>query len=194
MKIKKIIITIIVLALTGIYLFHWNGCVIDSKFFFSPLDVKLRILFDIRSDQHVPYTIARMLHNKITQGSMDIFNTYIHFWDIRFLFMLLSPFTLSGLLIWLYFVIRDKLHISIAEKTLIFFCLVLPMPILFGLMKNEVLALVILSLPLMLLSLRGFFLFLQKISYAWIVIVALIIFSLWNLSIMSTTLVDFCHV
>ena len=190
---KKLIIIILLLVTTGLYLSNWLYCHLDSIFLFSSLDLKLRIIFDIRTDQYVPLIVARLLHNKVTQGSVDIFNAYVHFWDIRFLLILLSPFTLFGIFCRMYYAIKRKVNLLFFEKILFFLCLFTPILIIFGVIKNEVAAIVIFVFPLTLLSFRGLFLFIEKHSHAWIYCMALIIFSFWYVFILKASLVEFCH-
>lgn len=192
MTIKKTLITIVLLGITGLCLSHWFGCHPDSKFFFSALDLKLRIIFDIRTDQNVSSAVARLLHNKLAQGSVDIFNAYVHFWDIRFLMMLLSPFTLFGLFCSVYYVIKRKTNLLLSEKTLVLLCLLAPVPIMFGFMKNELMTVVLFAIPLIVLSLHGLFLFMEKHSNAWIYYIFLITFSLWYALILDSNLIVFC--
>jgi hypothetical protein len=193
MRIKKIFITILLLITTGFYLSFWFGCHLDSKFFFSPLDLKLRIIFDIRTNQNVPPIIARIFHNKLTQGSTDIFNAYVHFWDIRFLLMLLSPITLFCILYGIYCAIKEKVKILSFEKILLLLCLLMPIPILFGLVNNEIIAIIIFTFPLILFSLRGLFVFLERHRHAWVYCVTLIVFSFWHSFIINANLLGFCY-
>lgn len=193
MKIKKIFISIILLAITGLYLSQWFNCYLDSKFLFSPLDLKLRIIFDVRTDQNVPLIVARLLHNKLTQGSIDIFNAYIHFWDIRFLLMLLSPVTLFFILYKIYHLIKTNAGIFILDKILPIICLLTPLPIVFGIIKNGTTAIITFAFPLILLSLSGLFLFLKRSLSTWIYFAILIAISLWYMLILNSKIIEFCH-
>jgi hypothetical protein len=192
-KIKKILIATALLVITGFYLSRWFDCHLDSKFFFSNLDLKLRVIFDIRTDQNVSLIVARLFHNKLTQGSADIFNAYVHFWDMRFLLMLLSPFTLFCIFYRAYCAIKEKLKLSFFEKILLLLCLFMPILIIFGIIKNEILEIIVFSFPLIFMSFRGLFLFIEKNSHAWAYCIFLIIFSFWYTFILNTNLLEFCH-
>jgi hypothetical protein len=193
MKIKKIFFSIILLAITGLYLSYWFNCYLDSKFFFSPLDLKLRIIFDVRTDQNVPLIVARLFHNKLTQGSTDIFNAYFHFWDIRFLLMLLSPFTLFFIFFKIFNLIKSGFGLSFYEKVILFLCLISPMPIIFNLIGNRIITVIIFAFPLIFMSLSGLFLFIKRHLYAWAYCIFLIAISLWYMFILNSKIIEFCH-
>jgi hypothetical protein len=193
MKIKKIFFFIILLVITGLYLSCWLNCYLDSKFFFSPLDLKLRIIFDVRTDQNVPLIVARLFHNKLTQGSTDIFNAYFHFWDIRFLLMLLSPFTLFFILYKIFNLIKNGISLLFYEKFILLLCLLSPMPIIFNFAGNKIVSIIIFAFPLILLSLSGLFLFIKRHSSAWAYCIFFIAISLWYTLILDLKIVEFCH-
>lgn len=192
-KKKKLLIVIVATLVVILYLSHWLGCRLDSKFFFSALDVKLRIIFDIRSDQYVRAWEARMLHNKITQGSVDVFNAYIQFWDVRFLFFFLSPLGVLGLISWTYYAIKKQRVEQFYEKIFLALSFLIPFVILFGFITNAVLMILLLAVPLLVLGFRGLFLLIANNKYYVYYFSLALIFSLWYLLILNTMIINFCH-
>ena len=182
------------MLVSGLYISHWLGCHLDDAFFFSALNLKLRIIFDIRSDQTILSIVARLFHNKIIQGSVDVFNAYIHFWDIRFMLFLFSPLTFFGCILWIFHKIKEGLHLHMLEKVTWLFFLFIPIPILFHVIKNPTIGIVLFSIPVIVFSILGLSQSVQRQKYAWIYVLILFVFSLWCLFFLNTLIVDFCHV
>lgn len=191
--IKKVFIVLLVLLLSILYFSHWLGCHLDSKFLFSALDLKLRIIFDIRSDGATIPFVARLFHNKATQGGADIFNGYIHFWDIRFLLYLLSPLTIFGAIVWAFYVVRRDIKISLLQKCLIFLFLVAPIFLEFHVIKNQSVGLILFSLPITLFSVKGLLHFSKKQKYYWAYMLLGTGVSLWYLFVIPVVIAAFCH-
>lgn len=187
---KKIIFSIITLALTGFYFSHWFSCLLDSRFFFSHADTTLKIIFDIRGDYGIPSWQAHVLHNKITQSSIDVFNAYFYFWDISFLLLLISPLTLLGLILRLYYFIQKR-EVAIFEKIYLVFALLMPCFIMFS--KTNRIFLFIFALSLFFLSLRGIFLSIKHNKHHMLLLLLAIVISLWYLPILNTAILHFCH-
>ena len=194
MTAKKILLVLGLLGFSGLYLYHWAGCHLSNLFFFSPLDMKLRIIFDVGRDQHVPAFLARTLHNKLTQGSVDVFNAYVAFWDIRFLLLLLSPFTVWGFGTRLYYLARERRNRRNVDLFVVFLSLLVPLPVLFHVVKNDFLALLLFALPIVYLSARGWVLFVKKNTHALSYAFGLLLLSLWFLLSFGSVLSVFCHI
>lgn len=190
---RNILITLLILICSFLYFSNWIGCHVDTRFFYSALDTKLRVIFDIRSDATTFPFVAKLFHNKIVQGSMDIFNAYISFWDIRFLLILLSPLTLFGIGLRIFYSVKEKARLNFLEKILGIIFLLIPLILLIHLVPNQPLGLFFFAFPLVVFSLSGFFLFLKKQKYAWGYILILFVFSLWLLVALPSFLIDFCH-
>lgn len=191
---KKIFITLLVVFFFGLYFSHWIRCYLDNRFFFSSLDLNLRIIFDVRSDGSMPLLMARLLHNKLTEGSSYLFNTYSNYWDLRFLLYILSPVTFLGFLSWIFYTIKKKIVFSLLQRILVLFSLLLPIVILFGVIKNEIIALSLFSIPFVILSLEGYFTFVKNNKYFWMVFVLAIALSLYMFISLPVNILSFCHI
>lgn len=189
---QKIFVFIILIGLTVYYFLHWTGCHLADPFFFSKLNLTLQIIFDIRSDQHIPLSLARVLHNKVTQGSSDVINAYFAFWDIRFLLLLLSPFAVWGFFVRLYLLIKEKLAWENRDALVFSLALFIPCILLLHIIKNDLLAFLLFSLPIFYLSCRGWLLFLKTSKHAMWYVIALLLLSVWFSLLFNTNLTSFC--
>jgi hypothetical protein len=189
---QKIFITLVLVSFIAYYFSRWIGCHLTDTFFFSKLNLTLRIIFDIRSDQHIPLSLAHALHNKATQGSSDIINAYLAFWDIRFLLLLLSPIAVWGFFARLYYLIKEKQVRKNRDFFVLLLALLLPLFLLFHIIKNDTYSLVLFSLPIFYLSLRGWFVFLKARTHAFWYVVALVLLSFWFSLSFGSTFANFC--
>jgi len=90
-----LILTNLMYAMRG-----WLECNKFTDFFyFSPLDLQLRIIESVNNDSGIPLFLVRAFHNKLSGGAIDIFRSYTLYWDIR---LLMSLIGLTGFFFFLF--------------------------------------------------------------------------------------------
>lgn len=190
---KQKIFLIIVYSFVAVYYYtFWAGCHLANTFYFSKSDLILKIIFDIHSDQNIPQFLARLLHNKVTQGGSDIINAYLAFWNLQFLLLIYNPFALFGFFTRFYYLIQEKMTWKNPDLTAFILLLLIPILIVTHIIYKDAFLLLLFILPLSFLSLKGWFMILKKHRHAQWYIVAFILFTLWFSISIESNLTLFC--
>lgn len=102
--------TYIVLAVVEfLFLKQWIVCKkFADQFYFSSFDLKLRLIEAIHNDSGIPLFWVRIFHNKVVGTAIDVYNNYVHYWDITFLVQLLSFVGVFGLLCCIWYLFQKK--------------------------------------------------------------------------------------
>lgn len=87
----------------------WFACNrLTDPYYFSPFDLQLRLIEAIHSDMGIPLFVVRLFHNKVVGTVLDVFHSYILFWDLRFVFSLIGPAMFALAVIGIYVLLKNK--------------------------------------------------------------------------------------
>lgn len=154
---------------------------------------ELQIILDdlIHNDTGLPFVLIRAYHNKITNSAIEVFKSYISYWDIKFLVNLLLPVGLFGLIWTFLYGMKNKFVLFLTALALLlpFFEIFFKPAIYFPI------KITLLALPLTTLSLFGLTIFLKqndkKTSY--LVVGVFLLWSIWWQFVGSAEIGNFCR-
>lgn len=182
---KRKIILIILGIFELFFLRQWLVCVrFADNFHFSPFGMSLRLIEAIYNDGGVPLVFVRIFHNKILGTVVDIYDSYLRYWDLVFLISLFSFVGLFGLIFYIGYLFQGRL----AKWARVLFVIGLIMPIfetLFVFQFTIILQLGFLASPLLMMSFVGWwnFLAVEKSSRYGLFIILEILSILWLFSV-----------
>ncbi len=188
--IKKIILFIgvfVIISTVGPFLDCWR---FDERIYFSPLEMDLKLIEAVHNDVGYAPNIARIFHNKAQLGAFFVFDSYLYFFDIRFLAPIFSLVGYVGIFwgFWYLFGLKNKFR-----QFIISLLLVLPFIEIFKLIDNTFARALIISVPYFVLSIFGIWQFLK--SHKWIgvlVVLILVVLSVWYTDVFGSGIVDAC--
>lgn len=89
-------------------LYQWNTCKhLFDMYYFSEHKVWLLLDDAIHNDTYIPFPVIRLFHNKPIFLLKGLFDTGVLYWDIKFLFTLLTPVGVIGMVYGLFHSIRS---------------------------------------------------------------------------------------
>lgn len=182
--IKKIIIIISVFV--GLYYFRqWFLCVnFADPVHFSAYDMSLKLIEAVHNDVGFAPNVTRIFHNKVSLGAILISNNYLHFWDVRFATLLFSPVMYFGIWLGFWYLAKSKIKHKWIILTAI---LALPFIEVFKINLHYFFRLVLIVAPLFVFSIYGLWNFVRKENWKRnVLLIALIIFSLWYMSVFGS--------
>ena len=187
---KKIII--LISFFVGVFALRtWFQCVnFADPIHFSSFDMSLKLIEAVHNDVGFAPNVVRIYHNKLSLGIILIFNSYLHFWDIRFMPLLISPVLYFGLWSGFWNLFKSK----IKAKWIIFLViLLLPFVEIFKLDLEYKIRLMIIVIPMFVFSLYGLWKFIEKDKWPKsLLLVLLIIVSIWYIAIFQNDIFFNC--
>lgn len=190
---KKIISLIFVLSGFGISWLHWLDCTrIADKFHFSSLDLQLRLIESIHNDVGSQLLIVRLFHNKLLGSIIDIYRSYVLFWDPRFL---ISIFGFVGLCLFVsgvYYSVKNKKEYRWLRGVLVVLLLLPLVEIVFYPHIAFIAKTLIFIIPFIIFQFFGALKLIQKSVWFAVVFVLLVVVSLWWNSVYTPILLEFC--
>lgn len=70
---------------------------LETQFHYSPLDLRLRLIESIHNEQGQSALITRAFNNKATGTVLDMLRHYLHYFDLQFLALFISPLGIFGI-------------------------------------------------------------------------------------------------
>lgn len=147
-------------------LYQWHRCQgFGDHYFFSKYKIQLSLDDAIHNDTNIPFILIRFVHNKPVFALKSIFDTWLLYWDIKYIFTLFTPVGVLGLL----FGFCQLFNLFVKARTkkplllgILIITLCLPFLTLFTFVKiHFYYQLIILSFPIFFLSLYGWNIFLS---------------------------------
>lgn len=179
---KKYLLLLILLVVQLFAVIHWLPCRgFPDNFHFSSLDLELRIIEGIHSDQNVPLWMVRAFHNKLIGTTFDIFGAYLQFWNVSFLAGFISLAGIVGIGAQFYYFFAQKRTIWL--WLLFGAVLLMPFAEVLNLAKSLPFAirLGLVSLPYLVWSMLGYWQFFREKKVNMKIIYAVLIISVWYL-------------
>lgn len=106
-------------------LYQWLPCfLLKDHFYFSPYAIYILLDDAIHNDISLPFVLIRVLHNKPVFMLKAIVDQWLSYWDIKFLFSLITPVGFVGLIYGLYSIINSFFS-SYSQKVFKLFILIL---------------------------------------------------------------------
>lgn len=187
---------LITLIIELFYLRNWLNCLrLSDNFYISKFDLQLRLFESISNDAGQNVILTRFFHNKATGAIFDLINSYLSFFNFKFLISLVSLLGISMFLYGLYLYFNNKKK-SIWLTTLLIFLVTFPLiETIFRPNIDLTLKIIIFVIPISAFSLFGSFNFLKTKSYAHILIfIILLLISLFSLLNLTGNVLNFCFV
>lgn len=188
---KKLIL-LIFLVLFVLRLKTWFAChEFKNIYHFSVYELQIILDDLIHNDTGLPLALIRAYHNKITNSAIEIFRSYISYWDVKFLVNLLLPLGIFGLIWTFLYGMKNKFALFLTALSLLmpFFEIFLKPAIYFPI------KITLLALPLTTLSLFGLSAFLDQKNKkrAYLIAAVLLLLSVWWQFMMRGDLGNFCR-
>lgn len=119
---KKILLSLITVISIGYSARLWFVCqkFID-QFYFSSLDLQLRMVEAIHTDSQTPLFFVRFFHNKLTGSLIDVFRSYVLYYDVRFLLSLVGFTGFICALAGVYYLLVERKHKLLYVFLMLFF-------------------------------------------------------------------------
>ena len=155
------IILLIIIGLVQLCAFiRWLSCShFRELFYFTKPQLMDRLLNSTNNDAGVPLLIIRSLHNKVTYAFWGGSQTFLQYWDIRFLISFISLIGGIGVMLSLWYLFTKKRKAWYLWLLLGFYSVFAAIELFFSPNINFVWKLFALGIPLQILSLFGFFFF-----------------------------------
>lgn len=187
---KKIFL-IFSLVVISFQLKTWFACH-DLKNIYHFSVYELQIILDdlIHNDTGLPFALIRAYHNKITNSAIEVFRSYISYWDVKFLVNLLMPVGVFGLIWTFLYRMKNKFVLSlIALAFLLPFFEIFLKPVF-----NFSLKISLWALPLTILSLSGLNVFFEQKNKksVYFITAVLLLLSVWWQFALRGDLRNFC--
>lgn len=187
---------IIIIAVIGVISARpWFSCNrFADNFYFSALDLKLRLIEAVHNDKDTSINLVRFFHNKGSGAVFDLFKHYMQFFDIQFLINFLSFAGIFGLIYGLWFYLNKNNKNKILKYGILilfifpFIEISINPPIAFNI------KLLTLLIPYQLTVLLGFWNFLKKDIniFKLAFILFLVVISIWWIMIFPNNVFDYC--
>ncbi len=173
------IVLLISIAFVELFaLSKWLSCrLFTDLFYFTPQMMTARLIHDLNANQELPLTLNRLLHNKVIYFLWGSAQTYLQYWDIRFLKAFVGIVGAIGIILGIWYIVtkfyrRLLLWILIGLVSIFCFIELFLQPIYPFIMK-----LIVLGVFFQGISLFGYWHFLagsKKLRYGFIIVLMLL--------------------
>jgi hypothetical protein len=183
MKKKLPLFILLIVMLVQLFaLWQWSACRgFADNFYFSSLDLELRLVEGIHTDQNIPLWVVRAFHNKVIGTIFDVFAAYLQFWNISFLAGFVSFAGILGIGAQFYYFFVGKKNLL--RWALFAVVLLLPLAEVFHLLNgfSSETRVVLIALSYLFWSLLGYRKMLQEKKVNPKIIIAVVVVSFWYL-------------
>lgn len=188
----NIVLIIGIVGLEILILKMWLFCQrFADPFYYSALDIQLKVNAAISNDIGYSTFLVRFLHNKVYVSANELINSYIQFFDMQFVILFFSLIGVFGIVCGLYYLIKKENTLRIK---LIFVTLVLvPVLIIFNKYSLVIIQVFVLWLPFQALSAYGVIQFIKNHRKSGIpIVLILFVVSIWYMLLMQKDYLMFC--